>query len=258
MSIGCNCHFASHILVTGANRGIGLELIRQLVNLNPLPKTVIATCRDPDNAVELKKLSSQNDNISIIPCDVSSEASVESCFEAVQDLCPDGINLIINNAGIFPNKENPDSVTPDVMTNCLRTNVVAPFFFSKKFHPLLVKAAQIVEGPLSTKRAGIVMMSSNLGSITNTQIFRSTAYTMYNSSKAGLNMVMKCLALEYEKDGILVASIHPGWVQTDMGSMQAPLTVEESVKHMIATIPKMETGNFYNYDYSESGIKLPW
>ena len=101
--------------------------------------------------------------------------------------------------------------------------------------------------------------------------------TRYNSSKAGLNMVMKCLALEYEKDGILVASIHPGtsrvwkgdlfylikivvlgWVQTDMGSMQAPLTVEESVKHVIATIPKMETGNFYNYDYSESGIKLPW
>jgi len=66
------------------------------------------------------------------------------------------------------------------------------------------QAAQTVEGPLSTKRAGIVMMSSNLGSITNTQIFKSTAYTMYNSSKAGLNMVMKCLALEYEKDGILV------------------------------------------------------
>ena len=70
--------------------------------------------------------------------------------------------------------------------------------------------------------------------------------------------VMKCLSLEFEKDGILVSSIHPGWVQTDMGGNQAPLTKEESVSHMIATIAKMETGKFYNYDFAETGKYLPW
>ena len=69
---------------------------------------------------------------------------------------------------------------------------------------------------------------------------------------------MKCLSLEFEKDGILVSSIHPGHVKTDMGGEQAPLTKEESIAHMIKTIAKMETGKFYNYDFAESGQYLPW
>ena len=73
-----------------------------------------------------------------------------------------------------------------------------------------------------------------------------------------LPKVMKCLSLEYAEDEILVSSIHPGWVQTDMGGNQAPLTKEESVRHMIATIAKMETGKFYNFDFAESGKYLPW
>ena len=69
---------------------------------------------------------------------------------------------------------------------------------------------------------------------------------------------MKCLSLEFEKDGILVSSVHPGWVKTDMGGEMAPLTAEFAVSHIIATVSKMETGKFYNYDFAETGKYLQW
>jgi len=257
---------ASSILVTGANRGIGLELVRQLASLagSLQPNLIIAACRNPDDAHDLIALSkkfAEKPKISLIRLDVTDEASIQSAFAESESVCgSSGLNLIINNAGVFPMKHTPELFGFESMTDCLKGNTVAPLILSKTFLPLLQTAAAVrgAMSGVSTAKAGIVMMSSNLGSITNTQNAMTYPYYAYNASKAGLNMVMKCLSLEFAKDEILVSSIHPGWVQTDMGGNQAPLTTEQSVRHMIATIAKMESGKFYNYDFAETGKYLPW
>jgi len=257
---------ASSILVTGANRGIGLELVRQLASVagKSRPNLIIAACRNPDEAKDLLALSEkfvETPKISLIRLDVTDEKSIQSAFEETSSLCGDaGLNLIINNAGVFPVKYAPELFSFESTTDCMKGNAVAPLILSKTFHPLLKAAANAAkqDGVVSTAKAGIVMMSSQLGSIANTQNSMNYPYYAYNASKAALNMVMKCLSLEFAKDEILVSSIHPGWVQTDMGGSQAPLTTEQSVKHMIATIAKMESGKFYNYDFAETGKYLPW
>jgi len=267
---------AASILVTGANRGLGLELVRQLAAAGPCggacsggvfrPRLIIAACRNPSEATDLIALSKQHADqpkISLIRLDVTDEKSIAQSYEATAELCgDDGLNLIINNAGVFPMKYTPELFSFDSMTECMKGNVVGPTILCKKFHPLMAKSASRAgvtsKAEMSVAKSGIVMMSSNLGSIENRLEAQSYPYYAYNSSKAALNMVMKCLSLEYEKDGILVSSIHPGWVQTDMGGSQAPLTKEESIRYMIATIAKMETGKFYNYDFAESGKYLPW
>jgi len=259
---------ASSILVTGANRGLGLELVRQLASGPSIvrPQLIIAACRNPAEATDLIALSEQHSDkpkISLVQLDVTDEKSIDQSYEETAALCgTGGLNLIINNAGVFPMKHTPELFGFESMTDCLKGNVVGPTILCKKFHPLLVKSAGMAKvantSEMSTSKSAVVMMSSNLGSIENTRNAMSYPYYAYNASKAGLNMVMKCLSLEYEKDGILVSSIHPGWVQTDMGGNQAPLTKEESVRHMIATIAKMETGKFYNYDFAETGKYLPW
>jgi len=256
---------ASSILITGANRGLGLELVRQLASLTDAvrPKLIIAACRNPEAAADLRALSqkfAENPKISLIKLDVTDENSIQSAFAEASSLCgAAGLNLLINNAGVFPVKYTPEQFGFQSMMDCLKGNAVAPTILSKTFHPLLkTAAAQKDAGVVSTSKAGIVMMSSNLGSIANTQIARNYPYYAYNASKAALNMVMKCLSLEFAPDEILVSSLHPGWVATDMGGEQAPLTVEHSVKHMVATIAKMESGKFYNYDFAETGVYLPW
>lgn len=261
---------ANSILVTGANRGLGLELVRQLAAgtaTQTRPNLIIAACRNPADASDLIHLAEQSGDkpkISLIRLDVTDEKSIDQSYDETAALCAayGGLNLIINNAGVFPAKCTPELFGFESMTECLKGNVVGPTILCKRYHPLLVKSAAAAGvksvAEMSVAKSGIVMMSSNLGSIENTRNAMSYPYYAYNSSKAALNMVMKCLSLEFEKDGILVSSIHPGWVQTDMGGEQAPLTKEESIAHMIKTIAKMETGKFYNYDFAESGKYLPW
>jgi len=270
---------ASSILVTGANRGIGLELVKQLASFggSPKPGLIIAACRNPADAAELNQLSSSSPatkggtEIAVIRLDVTDAASIEESYRAASTLCGGaGLNLIINNAGVFPAKYEPEKFGFESMTEAMKGNAVGPMILTKTFRPLLVKGAQAAAAAgggggsssvMSTAKAAVVMMSSNLGSLANMEnpTFPPTyPYYAYNASKAALNMVMKCLSLELAADGILVSSIHPGWVKTDMGGEMAPLTKEDSVAHMIATIAKMETGKFYNYDFAETGTYLRW
>lgn len=259
---------ASSILITGANRGLGLELVRQLASGVGIvkPRLIIAACRNPADAsdlIELSKKHGDDPKISLLQLDITDEKSIDRSYDEAAALCGGGgLNLIINNAGVFPVKHTPEMFGFESMTECMKGNAVGPTILSKKYHPMLVQSAAAAKvtsaSEMSTAKSGIVMMSSNLGSIENTRNAMTYPYYAYNASKAALNMVMKCLSLEFEKDGILVSSIHPGWVQTDMGGNQAPLTAEESIGHMIATIAKMETGKFYNYDFATSGKLLPW
>ncbi|XP_030437062.1 uncharacterized protein LOC115660159 isoform X2 [Gopherus evgoodei] len=141
------------------------------------------------------------------------------------------------------------------------TNVTGPLLVSQAFLPLLKKAAQGSPQPgLSCSKAAIVNMSSDSGSIMNLFGWQMGQVVSYRCSKAALNMLTKCQSLGYEGDGILSIAVHPGWVQTDMGSStpdQAPLTVDVSVQGILNVLPTLsnkDNGAFVNWE----GKVLPW
>ncbi|XP_076205612.1 uncharacterized protein LOC143165770 isoform X2 [Aptenodytes patagonicus] len=209
------------LLVTGANRGIGLGLVRQLLGMPNPPEWVFAACRDPkgERAQELKNLASRHPNLVIIPLEVTDPASIKAAAARVgEQLGGSGLNLLINNAGIA--KLNLlDTETLEDMSQVYTTNTVGPLLLSQAFLPLLKKAAQGSPGSaLSCSKAAIINMSSYGGSIASPSGWDLMQVVSYRCSKAALNMLTKCQSLGYREHGVLCAALHPGWVQTDMGS----------------------------------------
>ena len=163
-----------------------------------------------------------------------------------------GLNLLINNAGVA-DKANLDAVTAQSMIDVYNTNVVAPLILTKGLLPLLRRAASQSSHQNSTKTF-VANMSSGAGSITNNTW--GSLYP-YRPSKAALNMITKSLSIDLEKDGIMAVSLHPGWVQTDMGGPNATLTVEQSVQGLVSVIASLdETKNGGFLDFR--GQLLPW
>ncbi|NXW50369.1 DHB2 dehydrogenase, partial [Nyctiprogne leucopyga] len=208
------------VLVTGANRGIGLGLVQQLLGLPKPPQWVFAGCRDPkgQRAQDLRNLASKHPNLVIIPLEVTDPASIKAAAAKVEEqLGGSGLNLLINNAGIA--KWNTlDTETLEDMTQIYTTNTVGPLLVSQAFLPLLKKAAQGSPGSaLSCSKAAIINMSSSGGCISSPYGWDLMQVVSYRCSKAALNMLTKCQSLGYRDHGVLCAALHPGWVQTDMG-----------------------------------------
>ncbi|XP_061449733.1 C-signal-like [Rhineura floridana] len=253
---------ARSVLVTGSNRGIGLELVRQLVEKSNRPERIFATCRDPDGprAQDLKNLAAKHQGVEIIPLDTSKPSSVKSAAARVtEELKKAGLNLLINNAGILK-KSTLESEIPEDMSKVYTTNVIGPMMVSQAFLPLLRKASQ--ESPqkgMSCSKAAIVNVSSEGGSITNILMWHVAQEVSYRCSKAALNMLTKCQSLGFAKDEILCIALHPGWVQTDMGNIvgQAPLALDVSVREILNTLFRLsekDSGTFVNWE----GKALPW
>ncbi|KFO71388.1 hypothetical protein N303_10374, partial [Cuculus canorus] len=252
------------VLVTGANRGIGLGLVRHFLGMSNPPKWVFAGCRDPkgQKAQELQNLASKHPNLVIIPLEVPAPASIKAAAARVEEqLGGSGLNLLINNAGIA--KPSPlDNETLENMTCVYTTNTVAPLLLSQAFLPLLKKAAQGSPGSaLSCSKAAIVNMSSSAGSIEEVYLWDYGQVVSYRCSKAALNMLTKCQSLGYREHGVLCVALHPGWVRTDMTggseSLTAPLTVDESVRGMLkvlSSLSEKETGTFLDWE----GKVVPW
>ena len=233
------------VLITGANRGLGLNMIKHLLNSSSIPNHIIATCRSlkAENAQELQKLAEKNSNLHVLQFDMAdvSGPRLPELVKKVSDIVQEsGLNLLINNAGMNLHKTF-DKLNADALRNTFDVNTVAPCMIAKAFRPLL-------------KRAAIVNISSTMGSIENCNNGYALAYKV---SKAALNMVTKGLSGEFAGDDITVVSLHPGWVQTDMGGSRAHLTVDESVTgiiKVISSLEKSQTGSFLSYD----GSILPW
>ncbi|XP_069724371.1 C-signal-like isoform X1 [Phaenicophaeus curvirostris] len=253
----------SSVMVTGANRGIGLGLVQQFLGLPNPPKWVFASCRDTkgQQVQELQNLASKHPNLVIIPLEVTDPASIKAAATRVgEQLGGSGLNLLINNAGIA--KLNLlDKETLEDMTLTYTTNTVGPLLLSQAFLPLLKKAAQGSPGSaLSCSKAAIVNMSSSGGSISSPEGWDLMQVVSYRCSKAALNMLTKCQSLGYREHGILCIALHPGWVQTDMGNsvgVTAPLTVDESVRGMLkvlSSLSEKDTGTFLNWE----GKAIPW
>ncbi|XP_034973090.1 C-signal isoform X1 [Zootoca vivipara] len=253
---------ARRVLVTGSNRGIGLELVRQLVRKNNCPEHVFATCRDPDGplAQDLRNLAAKHQGVEIIPLDTCDPSSIKAAATKVtKRLKGAGLNLLINNAGILK-PGSLETETPENMAEVYKTNVIGPMMLSQAFLPLLRKASR--ESPqngMSCSKAAIVNVSSEGGSITNVYMWHLAHVVSYRCSKAALNMLTRCQSLGFDKDEILCIALHPGFVQTDMGSSvgQAPLTVDESVQAILKTLSHLsekDNGAFMNWE----GNTLPW
>ncbi|XP_009328646.1 PREDICTED: uncharacterized oxidoreductase C663.06c-like [Pygoscelis adeliae] len=200
------------LLVTGANRGIGLGLVRQVLGMPNPPEWVFAACRDPkgERAQELKNLASRHPNLVIIPLEVTDPASIKAAAARVgEQLGGSGLNLLINNAGIA--KLNLlDTETLEDMSLVYTTNTVGPLLLSQAFLPLLKKAAQGSPGSaLSCSKAAIINMSSYGGSIASPSGWDLMQVVSYRCSKAALNMLTKCQSLGYREQGVLCAALHP-------------------------------------------------
>ena len=231
------------ILVTGSNRGLGFEFVRQYLELG---NEVIGTCRTPENADSLQKLKSlYGDNLTIIQLDVSDIQSIQKTHDEVTGKF-NSLDIIINNAGIISGDEkkeyNLGNLYQEDFMHILNVNSVAPLLISEQFLDLLSRG-------MNPK---VLNISSRMGSIGEKT---GTSHYSYCMSKAALNMASKLLANNLEARGIGVWVIHPGWNRTNMGGQNAPLDPKDSVTSMIKLLENIairKSGKFLNWDGTES------
>nr|VFK23442.1 MAG: Short-chain dehydrogenase [Candidatus Kentron sp. MB]VFK27839.1 MAG: Short-chain dehydrogenase [Candidatus Kentron sp. MB]VFK74437.1 MAG: Short-chain dehydrogenase [Candidatus Kentron sp. MB] len=232
----------STILITGANRGIGLEAVRQYAEDG---WTVLACCRSPNDAHELHGLAKKSDGgIELYPLDVTD---AERRAELASRLEGRPIDILLNNAGISGgwNSQGFGQCQTDIWLEVFHTNVIGAMLMTQAF----------VENIAASERKIVANMSSILGSISKAGAFQGDY--LYRSSKAALNMVNVCCAHDLAERGITVVALHPGWVRTDMGGPDATLSVQESVtklRNNLAQITFSDSGRFIGVD----GATIPW
>jgi len=233
----------SRVMVTGGNRGLGLEFVRQCLTRGDL---VFAGCRNPGNAVDLQALSvTHPGQLAILTLDVTDEVTIDASVEAMRSQV-DGLDLLINNAGAYPRGETPITLNATTMLQAFHLNSVAPMIVAQRCLDLL----------RSGNHPKIVNISSKMGSLWWKEIEGGGDYS-YCSSKAALNMLTRILALDLRPDGIIVVALNPGWVQTDMGGSSADLTPTESVRGMLGVIERLtkaDTSKFFTWE----GQEHPW
>ncbi len=221
------------VMITGASRGLGLEYARQYADDG---WRVIATCRDPEIAVELASLEGE---VEIHALDISDQGQILSLAKNLQK---EAIDLLLNNAGIYgPRPSTLGNIEYDKWESVMRVNVMAPLMVCENFSIHVAKS----------ELKKIAIMSSKMGSMDDNH---SGGSYVYRSTKAALNAVMKSLSVDLASIGISVAILHPGWVRTDMGGAGGLIDAPESVSGLRKVIEglKLEnSGSFYNYDGSE-------
>lgn len=222
-------------VITGANRGLGLEFAKQLLAEG---HTIIAGVRNPE------AMDFRHEQMTVYQLDVASTTSVETFAKNVKSSV-ESIDVLVNNAGRMDGRwQSLGEVDPDLSLDVLNVNTIGPLRVSQALWPLL-------QGEKPTKVANI---SSLMGSIDDCMSGRSYAY---RTSKTGLNMITKILAVEGKPDHITVTSYHPGWAKTDMGGERAPVPASVSVQGLIGLIQEQtaeRSGRFFEY----TGEELPW
>jgi NAD(P)-dependent dehydrogenase (short-subunit alcohol dehydrogenase family) len=224
-------------LITGGNRGLGLEFARQYAAEG---WQVYATCRDPNSASELHRLADASDyKVQIMALDVTDLASVKT---AAKELEGQAIDLLLNNAGVGgPRGQTIGNIDYDAWANVLDVNTLGPLRVSEAF----------VDHVAGSERKLIVTLTSGMGSIADNT---SGGAFAYRSSKAAVNMVMRSLAIDLAPRGITCVVINPGWVRTDMGGPHGTQTPAESVtklRRLIDNLKPVHSGKFFNHDGRE-------
>ncbi len=222
---------AYQVLITGANRGIGLEFTKQYA-LDGW--RVFACCREPQSANALQTIANTSNNVQILALDVGDFAQIDAL--ALQ-LKHESIDLLLNNAGVYPASSFGDT-NYDEWADGFKINSMAPLKMAEAF----------VQHISRSQLKKIATLSSKMGSIDDNTSGESYSY---RTSKAAVNMVMKSLSTDLRPYGISVVTLHPGWVQTDMGGSNALINTQTSVAGMrtvIADLNLSSTGRFIAYD----------
>ncbi|MFW5660610.1 MAG: SDR family oxidoreductase [Oceanicaulis sp.] len=227
-----------HALITGANRGIGLEHARQLLSRE---WTVTAAVRDPGGAGDLKALDPGDGRLRIEAYDASKLDAAQNLKKKI-----DGpLDILFANAGVMgPSEQEFGKAAQEGFMDTLRVNALAPLALAEAF------ADQVAQSQMKV----IALQSSRMGSIADNG---SGGRYAYRASKAALNAVGKSLSVDLKDKGIVVLILHPGWVRTDMGGPNGNLTVRECVDGQLDLIARANpdmNGRFFHV----SGEDLPW
>ena len=232
------------VMVTGASRGIGLALVRELASCG---WHVLAGARHPSEARGLQAAAreAKRGMIDIVGLDVRSDGSVRAAVEEAAGKVR-ALDALVNNAGVFPEEghERLEDLPLDLFEEAFSVNVVGVARVTRAFLPLLGAAAH----------PRVVNISSLAGSISRKEDAR---HYCYSASKAALNMLTRTMAAELRPRGITVVAVTPGWVRTEMGGPQAPLTVEESARSLGRTIERIspqDAGHFFDRDGSTATV----
>ncbi len=214
------------VFITGANRGFGLEFVRQYAERGD---TVIATTRQPDKAHDLQTIATNTNRVHILQLDTGDEASIHACYDTARKLT-DHIDILINNAGMgfYTDERRHDSfgaLDMALQTKILQTNAIGPVLITQTFVDLLRKSRQ----------AKVINISSWLGSIGERTKSFSGSFG-YSTSKAALNMYSRILSFALAKDNIIVVPLDPGWAKTDMGGQDAEQEIDETITAIIERI----------------------
>lgn len=226
-------------LITGANRGIGLEFSRQYAADG---WRVLACTRHPQKSDALNTLAAEfPQHITVHTLDVGDHAQIE---KLAQSLANESIDLLLNNAGIYTSCRKDDDIDQEAWIQAFLVNTIAPLKMAQTFAPQIARSSQ----------KKIVTISSKMGSIADNS--GGDSY-IYRSSKAAVNMVVKSLAIDLKPAGVTAVVLHPGWVKTDMGGLNALISTEQSVSGMrrvISQLTRADSGKFMAYD----GQMVPW
>jgi NAD(P)-dependent dehydrogenase (short-subunit alcohol dehydrogenase family) len=220
-------------VVTGANRGIGYELARQLVHRGA---RVIATCRQPEAADALRELDVRLETLDI--------ADADSTAAFARRLDGEAIDVLINNAGVGVDQATFETLDWDTVLRFFSTNAIGGMRLTQALLPNL----------RAGERKLIVNMTSRMGSIEDNTSGGSYAY---RASKCALNMMTRSLSLDLRREGFTCLVLHPGWVATRMGGNSAPLSPQESASRMLELITELthrDNGRFLDY----RGESIPW
>jgi NAD(P)-dependent dehydrogenase (short-subunit alcohol dehydrogenase family) len=223
------------VLVTGANRGIGLEFVRQYAKEGA---RAFACCRDPDSAPELQKLATSHGCVAVHRLDVADGKSIEAL---ARELRHEPIDILINNAGILGRQSGP--VDYAAWEESFRVNTIGPFHMAQALRENLERG----------ESRKIVTITSGMGSTST----NSGGYYAYRSSKAAVNNAMHGLAADWSRDRFIIVVVSPGWVATDMGGRGAPLSPTRSVadmRRLIEGLKRSDNGRFLDH----KGHELPW
>lgn len=228
------------IVITGCNRGIGLELTRQYERAG---WRVYATCRQPETAYELNDVArGSSGRVSVHPLDVTNAAHIWALAQVVGST---PIDVLFNNAGVYgPDDQDLGGLDVDEWLHTFRINAIAP-----------IKIIEALVGNVARgRRKLIASMTSKMGSMADNG---SGGSYIYRSSKAALNAGMKSVAVDLRPRGITVLTLHPGWVKTEMGGPGALITAAECVTRLRGILDRAtlnDSGKFFQSD----GAEVPW
>ncbi len=232
------------IFITGGTRGLGLEMVRQYAQQDNVH--IFATYRDEHHAHALQSLARQHaPHIDLVPLDVSDEQSINNLPKHIENKT-NGLDILINNAAINPKDDTQTigNLGMEGFLQVLRVNTVAPALIVQSLLPFLK----------SGHNPRIINISSDMASLEHRTYGGSHAYC---ASKAALNMISRGLASDLAPYNIIVLALDPGWVRTDMGGQNAPLSPEDSISGVIKVIDGLtmrQSGHYMNY----RGKNLPW